>query len=224
MLVANKVSLKYKEWWGKDAFALKNVNLTINAGEEVGIVGPSGSGKSSLLYVLSGLKQPTEGEVLYQGNNLAELPDEERVNMRRNAFGFVFQEHFLINHLTATENILVPCVKVSGDVRERLEYLLQLLQIAELRDRFPWELSVGQKQRVAIARALINQPTVVFADEPTSSLDYETAAAVIALLKAYREKQGNTFILASHDKDLTKTMPRQIHLKQGAMLQVPSHA
>lgn len=219
MLEVKNVSLKYKEWWGKSSFALKDVSLLVREGEDLGIYGPSGSGKSSMLYLLSGLKEPSEGEVLYKGKNLKDMTEVERLEIRRKDFGFIFQEHFLVNHLTVEENILVPCIESNEEVKKHFADLVELLGIGGFEKRFPHELSVGQKQRVAVARALINKPRVIFADEATSSLDKDTTDGVIKLLKSYISNHQSTLVFVSHDLSIIEGMSRKIKIDKGTLIQ-----
>lgn len=203
---------------GKATIALEGINLHLPSGAALGVTGPSGSGKSSLLYLLSGLRRPTTGEVRVDGRPLPEAVRAKEVRRQRH-FGFVFQQHLLLNYLTVRENIEVTALKeVSGrDVDQRRAYLVNLLGLVGLEDAFPSEISVGQRQRVAIARALINEPAVIFADEPTASLDRQNARHVMELLETYRREWGTTLIIVSHDGDLLGGMNRVLILSGGRM-------
>jgi putative ABC transport system ATP-binding protein len=194
--------------------ALKSTNLIIEQGEEVGVFGPSGSGKSSLLFIMSTLKEPSRGEVKYEGKEITALTPSAKAELRRKEFGFVFQEHFLINHLTERENILVPIRDKQG-IKRRVEEITTALGLEDLLKRFPYELSVGQSQRVAVARALIGNPKVVFADEPTASLDDENGRKVINLLRSYCSKSGATLILVSHSAEIIADFKRRIKVENG---------
>ncbi|PZC52141.1 MULTISPECIES: ABC transporter ATP-binding protein [unclassified Mesotoga] len=203
--------------------ALKSTDLKIEKGEEVGIFGPSGSGKSSLLFIMSTLKEPSRGEVKYEGKELTALTPSAKAELRRKEFGFVFQEHFLINHLTVRENILLPLKEKRG-ARKRLEEITTALGLNKLLKRFPYELSLGQSQMVAVARALIASPKVVFADEPTASLDDENGSRVIELLKSYCSKSGATLILVSHSSEIIGDFRRRLRVENGQVYEVGVNA
>jgi len=194
--------------------ALKSTNLIIEQGEEVGVFGPSGSGKSSLLFIMSTLKEPSRGEVKYEGKEITALTPSAKAELRRKEFGFVFQEHFLINHLTVRENILIP-IRDKRRIKRRVEEITTALGLDDLLKRFPYELSVGQSQRVAVARALIGNPKVVFADEPTASLDDENGRKVINLLRSYCSKSGATLVLVSHSAEIIADFKRRIKVENG---------
>ncbi len=196
VLEGRSLTLTYKD--GQNIiYAVREVNLTIKAHQFVGILGPSGSGKSSLLYLLSGIKHPSVGEVFFQGKPL-NSQGENAHRVRRQYFGFVFQQFFLINYLTVLGNVMVGALTKSGPATSRARELLDGLELAELSHRKPYELSQGQRQRVAIARALVNDPEVVFVDEPTANLDHATGQEVVGLLKNYTA-QG-AVVVVSHDE------------------------
>ncbi len=199
--------------------ALKSTTLSIAEGEEVGIYGPSGSGKSSLLFIMSTLKEPSRGEIKYGGVELSALTASAKAELRRKEFGFVFQEHFLVNHLTVKENILLP-LKNRREAKKRLEEVLAFLGLTELQKRFPFELSVGQSQRVAVARAMINNPKVIFADEPTASLDEENGQKVVKLLRSYCKKHGATLIMVCHSPRFLEGFKRRLKVESGQVSEV----
>lgn len=216
MLSASEVSLIYG-LPHEPVYAVREISLRIEPGEFVGIVGPSGSGKSSLLYLLSGLKRPTQGEVAFEGRQYAEL-GEGLVELRRRRFGFVFQLPFLLNYLTVWENVLVGALAEDRAARAWIGELLGRLRVGELQGRFPYQLSVGQRQRVAIARALANHPAVVFADEPTASLDQRTGRKVLDLLVDCQRITGTTLVLATHDPLLVEKADRVLRLSEGRLI------
>lgn len=195
LIQINDLQKKYGQ-----TFVLADVSLQINSGEFIGIVGESGSGKSTLLYTLSGLKTIDHGSILIDSKNIAKLKQNELVIFRRKNFGFIFQENYLINYLTVKENILLPVQQSTKEVEKRVDDLLEFIKVASLAHKFPYSLSVGQKQRIAVARALVNQPLILFADEPTASLDAENARNILSLLSQYRESFGLTIIMVSHNQ------------------------
>ncbi len=205
MLVGRNLSLVYRDA-ANDVRAVDGVSLEVKEGEFIGILGPSGSGKSSLLYLLAGLKAPSSGEVRFAGQALGELTQDRLAEFRRANFGFIFQNHFLINHLTSLENI-----HAAGD--QDSAPLLEDLRVSHCRDKFPWQMSAGEKQRVAIARAVVHRPKVVFADEPTASLDRPNADLVVDCLR--RVTQGGTLFVVTHDESILKSATRVLRMKAG---------
>jgi putative ABC transport system ATP-binding protein len=176
--------------------ALNNINLEIHKGEFVAITGESGSGKSTLLSILSTLLKPTSGELLFEGQNYKDI---QNIDMfRQHNIGFIFQFHYLINYLNVKENIKIANENASD---EKIDELLSLLHIEKLGSRFSNEISGGQRQRVAIARALVNNPKVIFADEPTGNLDSNNSQNVFDIFKQL-QKSGTTIVVATHDKKL----------------------
>ena len=198
MIQATDVSLVYNDH-EKQVFACKEVTIEVKQGEFLGILGPSGSGKSSLLYLLSGLKNPTSGVISHQGTDLQTLSDQARAQLRLKRFGFVFQQPFLLGYLTALENILA----ISPTSKDRAQDLLAELGLKDKLHRLPHELSGGERQRVCVARALINQPEVIFADEPTAALDHTNGEQVVQLLNQHR---GNgSLVMVTHDPSMLLT-------------------
>lgn len=211
---AEKVSLKYGDG-DRETYALREVSVSFPEEGFFGIMGPSGSGKSSLLYLLSGLKQPSSGEVFYQDKPLSQAIESERIRLRREQFGFVFQQPFLLNYLTARENLLVAAKANDRDAQAHVQSLLEELHIDHLAERYPPHLSGGEKQRVVVARAMINRPAIIFADEPTAALDHANGRAVIELLTRYR-KQG-TVIVVTHDPTMLEEAELICHLSDGML-------
>lgn len=178
--------------------ALNNINLEIRKGEFVAITGESGSGKSTLLSILSTLLKPTSGELIFEGQNYKDI---QNIDMfRQHNIGFIFQFHYLINYLNVKENIKIANENASD---EKIDELLSLLHIEKLGSRFSNEISGGQRQRVAIARALVNNPKVIFADEPTGNLDSNNSQNVFDIFK-HLQKSGTTIVVATHDKKLAR--------------------
>ena len=195
-------------YYNKD-LALKNINLEIKKGQFIAIIGESGSGKSTLLSILSTLLKPTSGEIIYENINYKDIKNID--DFRRKSIGFIFQFHYLINYLSVKENINLANEKAS---KEEIFDLLKLLGIENLIDKYPNEISGGQRQRVAIARALINNPKIIFADEPTGNLDSKNSLNVFELFKTFANK-GTTIIVATHDKSLAELANKIYEVKDG---------
>jgi putative ABC transport system ATP-binding protein len=198
--------------------ALDGVDLEIAAGEFVALEGPSGSGKTTLLQLLGGLDRPSGGEVLFEGRDLARLPDHELAGLRLSSFGFVFQQFNLIPTLTALENVEAKLAPTGvDDLRGRAERMLEEVGLAERAHHLPPHLSGGEQQRVAIARALSIEPRVVLADEPTGNLDTKTGGEIVDLLANLAAEHGSTVIVATHDATLAARAPRRIAMRDGRL-------
>jgi putative ABC transport system ATP-binding protein len=217
MLQGEKLTLTYQDG-DKTLDAVHDVSVSIEDHQFVGILGPSGSGKSSLLYLLSGLRKPTEGEIYLDGRAYGKIADRERVALRRTEFGFVFQQHFLINYLTALENVMVASSVQDKAHAEQAKALMSDLGLGDKFHRFPYELSGGERQRVAIARAMIHRPRVIFADEPTGLLDRRTGMQVMALLRSYRD-QGS-LIAVTHNPEILTEADLVITMRDGRVFDV----
>lgn len=197
---------------------LKDINLVINKGEFASIMGPSGSGKSTLLYLLGGLDKSTSGNVFINGKEIANMKDKEESLMRRQMIGFVFQFYNLIPNLNVEENIMLPIIldkKKPQDYREKLNEVLNDVGIYERRLHTPRELSGGQQQRVAIARALINEPDIIFADEPIGNLDSKTGIEIMELLRKINLEKKKTIVQVTHSKESALYGKRIINVKDG---------
>lgn len=199
---------------GARVFAVREASLSVNPGEFVGILGPSGSGKSSLLYLMSGLKMPTDGVASWDGQSYREMSDADRSRLRRRRFGFVFQQPYLLGYMNAVENVLVAASRGPDD-RERAVSLLERLGLRRKMHRFPHELSGGEKQRVCIARALVNDPDIVFADEPTASLDRANGLAVVGLLETCRGH--GSVVLVTHDREMLAKADHIVAVSDGVI-------
>ena len=196
--------------------ALKNINLNIEQGEFVAIVGQSGSGKSTLLHLIGGVDIPSSGEVIIDGKNIYKLKEKELSILRRRKLGFVFQFFNLIPVLTAEENIEMPVLLDNGKIdKNYMNELLKLLGLEERRNHHPSELSGGQQQRVSIGRALANKPSIILADEPTGNLDSKNSKEVLELLKYCAKKYNQTLILITHDINIAKSADRVITIEDG---------
>ncbi len=199
--------------------AIADINLEIRNGEFVSLVGRSGSGKSTLLYIISTLDSGTSGEVFYDSINVKDIGKEEIYVLRNKNIGFVFQFHYLIQELTAIENILLPARK-ANELDKRRPLAMKLLSevgLEGLENRYPAELSGGEQQRVAIARALIMEPTYIFADEPTGNLDSVNGQMIIDLFQKINQEKGTTIIYVTHDKEFAAKAKRTITLADGRL-------
>lgn len=214
MFEVNHLNLIYDMDKEERVCAVNDVSLTLPDTGLIGIIGPSGSGKSSLMYCLSTLKKATDGDIVYNGKNYKDLSGRELERLRREQFGFVFQHHFLVGYMSALDNVMVAAKENTAETRKRAEELLQQLRIkpAEGKKK-PKQLSGGQRQRCAIARALINEPKVLFADEPTASLDHENAFRVMHYLKDYAKE--HLVIVITHDHSILEGADRVIEIWDG---------
>jgi len=200
---------------------LKDINIHIEKGEFISIMGPSGSGKSTLLYLMGGLDKVTQGTICINGVEMQKLNDDAESRMRRNDIGFVFQAYNLIDNLTLEENITLPALlegKKKKDVIKKGEELMARVGILNRRNHTPKELSGGEQQRTAIARALINDPVVLFADEPIGNLDSKSGNEVLALLRDINKEKGITILMVTHSEESTRYGNRIIRLKDGEVV------
>ena len=207
---------------------VREVNLSIGARDFVAITGPSGSGKSSLLYLLGLLDLPTEGEVLINGRATAHMDEEERALTRLTFLGFVFQFHFLLPEFTVRDNVMLPMRALgrlsAREMIERADALLASLGLGDHRLKRPDQLSGGQRQRVAVARALANEPPVILADEPAGSLDSKSSVQVFEVLHSLVEEHGKTVVAVTHDMGLAERMHRHVELLDGRVVGDAAHA
>lgn len=195
-------------------YALGGFDLELPDKGLVGFIGPSGSGKSTLMYCLSTLKKPTAGEIIYNGRDIVNIKPSECENLRREEFGFVFQRHFLVPYMSALDNVTVAAIKNVKQIRPQAENKLKLLGLLDREiEKRPSKLSGGQRQRVAICRAMINEPKVLFADEPTAALDHENAFAVMRVLKEYSKE--HLVCVITHDISILKDADRIIEMWDG---------
>lgn len=212
---------------GEEFAAIKNVSLTISAGESLSIIGKSGSGKSTLMHILATLDKPTSGTMLVKGQDVKEFSAPQLARLRNKTFGFVFQQFFVNPRNTCLENVVLPLVIMGISPSERKKRGMEMLEMVGMADKAKQranDLSGGQKQRLCIARALIARPEVIFADEPTGNLDSENGKIVTDMLFTLQKHQGITLVLVTHDPDLAKLCQRQIVIKDGQIIKEAEHA
>jgi lipoprotein-releasing system ATP-binding protein len=200
---------------------LKNVDLTLRAGEMVSIIGASGAGKSTLLHCLGTLDLPSSGNILFEGTDIVALPPPELARFRNRTIGFVFQFHHLLPEFSAIENVMMPAMVgrlAVREARERAEEILEAVGMSHRLRHRPGELSGGEQQRVAIARALVMRPKLLLADEPTGNLDTRTSEEVHALLFRLNEEHRITMLVVTHNMDLARRMPRKIRMADGRLI------
>lgn len=197
---------------------LKGISLGIEHGEVIAIVGPSGAGKSTLLHILGLLDRPTEGELIFEGEDVFTLKDETLARLRNQKIGFIFQFHHLLPEFTALENVMMPAL-IAGhtmhEVQTRAKELLTDVGVIHRAQHKPNELSGGEQQRVAVARALMNSPKLVLADEPSGNLDSENASALHEMILDLRNKYNQTFVIVTHNKELADMADREIMVVDG---------
>lgn len=210
MIETHGAALHYDDH-GRRFAAVGPLSMQVLPGEFLGILGPSGSGKSSLLYLLCGLKAPTEGTVTWNGQDLAALSDDARAQIRLKDFGFVFQHPYLLGYLSVLENVLVA--RPDSPDEDEAVALLKTLDIDKKMRRYPHELSGGERQRVCVARAIYGRPKIIFADEPTAALDHANGFAVVQLLREYRG--DGSLVLVTHDPSMLEGADRILRMNDG---------
>jgi lipoprotein-releasing system ATP-binding protein len=203
---------------------LKGVSMEMSKGEVVSIVGASGAGKSTLLYILSSLEKADQGQVFFEGTEISKLSNKQLATYRNHKIGFVFQFHHLLPEFTAIENISIPAWIAKAPKKQtekRAIELLDFMGLADKKDKKPNTLSGGEQQRIAVARALINQPALIFADEPTGNLDSENAAALHELFIRLRNEMNQSFLIVTHNELLANMSNRSLHMKDGQIVAAP---
>jgi putative ABC transport system ATP-binding protein len=220
VVVLNKVEKIFQTKAGPFK-ALRGVDLSVNSGEFVGIVGPSGSGKSTLINMITGIDRPTTGEVYVAGERLTKMNENRVAKWRGRNVGIVFQFFQLLPTLTVVENVMMPMVYTSthkSDRRERAMELLELVNVADVADKYPSQVSGGQQQRAAIARALVNDPPLLVGDEPTGNLDTVSSGLIFGLFEELVEN-GKTIIMVTHDRELAGMIPRVEEVRDGHLVE-----
>ena len=200
---------------------LKGVSLEVNKAEMVSIVGASGAGKSTLLYIVSSLEKADNGQILFQNQDISALSNKQLAHYRNNQIGFVFQFHHLLPEFTALENICIPAwigQKPKKQVETKAMELLDFMGLADQKDKKPHSLSGGEQQRIAVARALINNPALIFADEPTGNLDSANAAALHHLFIKCRDTFQQSYLIVTHNESLAEMSNRTLHMKDGQII------
>ena len=201
----------------KDIIVLKNINLKINKGELVSLTGPSGSGKSTLLHIIALLDQPTSGEVFFKKKSFSKSNDDERDLVRKKGISIIYQQNNLLSDFTALENVIIPLVNNGYEWNEaarKATKILSLVNLSKRVDHFPSELSGGEQQRVAVARALITEPDLILADEPTGSLDRETANEIFSFFLKLKSK-NRTILYATHNRELSNRADYELNILDG---------
>ena len=225
ILKVNGLTKVYASFKGaKEVSALNGLNFTINSGEFVGIMGPSGSGKSTLLNILSGIDKSTSGNVIINNNDISEMKKDKLALFRRKNIGYIFQEFNLLDSLTVEENISLPLIldkKEQSEIENSLNDLMKYFNILDLKKKYPYNISGGQRQRVAAARALINNPTIIFADEPTGNLDSKSANDVMTTIAKMNNEKSSTVLMVTHDPFAASFCKRIIFIKDGKIKHIP---
>lgn len=213
LLEAKSITKKYDD----TRYVLKEVDLVIEGGQFIAILGHSGSGKSTMLNVLSTILKPTSGQVFYKGKDITRLSKRDIASLRRDDIGFVFQHYLMLPNLTVRENIQIGNQKENNDID--LEKLCDLLGINQLLERYPYQLSGGEQQRVCIARALIKNPAILFCDEATGALNSDNSKNIICMLHNIKKEYGTTIIFTTHNREIAKTADRILQLEDGQIVE-----
>lgn len=219
LLVVKNVEKTYGK--GANTFkALENISFDIEHGEFVGVMGPSGSGKSTLLNVLATIDSPTTGDIYIENDNIAKMKEEKLADFRRNNLGFIFQDYNLLDSLTVKENILLPLAiskRPVADMKERVEKIAATFGIESLLNKYPYQVSGGQKQRTAACRALVSDPQLIFADEPTGALDSKSATDLLESMSKLNETHETTIMMVTHDAFAASFCRRILFIKDGKL-------
>jgi putative ABC transport system ATP-binding protein len=218
MITANQLFKTYQLPSGDDLPVLRNVNFTIETGQSVAITGTSGSGKTTLLSLLAGIDNVSSGNIVIDAEEITCMSENQLTKFRSKKLGFIFQSFYLLPHLNVLENVALPLdIVAKDDANDKAKELLKLVGLSSRQDALPNKLSGGEKQRVAIARALINEPKVIFADEPTGNLDLETGQIITNLLFNLVQSKNLTLLLVTHDLALANRCDRELKLTNGQL-------
>jgi len=216
ILKLSKVSKKFIGG-NREINVLKNVNLIINKGDLVSLMGPSGSGKSTLLHIIALLDQPTTGEIFFNRKNFSKSPEKEKDSIRKKGISIIYQNHNLLSDFTAIENVMMPLLNIGFNWKDsfnKARKILSSVNLSKRLDHFPNQLSGGEQQRVAVARAIITEPDLILADEPTGSLDRETANEILSLFLKLKSKK-RAIIYATHNRDLSNKADYKLNILDG---------
>ena len=209
-----------KSFQGLEEPILKNLNFKINASEKIAILGSSGSGKSTLLHIIAGLDKPSEGNVFFNGNDISQLSENNKIRLRNTHIGFIYQSHHLLKDFSAIENVMMPfIVRRSHDRKSynQAKKILKKLGLANRLNHFPYQMSGGERQRVAIARAVATSPDIILADEPTGNLDHKNATTVFESFLELAEDFKTAIVLVTHDQSIAQKMEKNYHLSSGKL-------
>lgn len=217
LIEANSINKNYRGG-GENVAAVFNIMMSVETNDYLAIIGPSGAGKSTLLHILGGLEQPSSGEIVFQGKNIYSMTDKDLSLWRNKTVGFVFQFYHLIEELNVLENIALADFSKSKNSLKSAEELLEYLGITKRKYFFPSQLSGGEKQKVAIARALINNPRIIFCDEPTGNLDKDSQDKVIELLEKLNQEQNKAIVLVTHNLEIARRAKRILFMKSGEIV------
>ena len=209
-----------KSFKGLEEPILKNLNFKINTSEKVAILGSSGSGKSTLLHIVAGLDKPSQGNVYLNGNDIGQLSENNKIRLRNNHIGFIYQSHHLLKDFSAIENVMMPFIVRRTHDRKPNNHQKKILKKLGLGNRlnhFPYQMSGGERQRVAIARAIVTSPDIILADEPTGNLDHKNASTVFESFLELAEAFKTAIVLVTHDQSIAKKMEKNYHLSSGKL-------
>jgi len=209
-----------KSFQGLEEPILKNLNFKINASEKIAILGSSGSGKSTLLHIIAGLDKPSEGNVFFNGNDISQLSENNKIRLRNIHIGFIYQSHHLLKDFSAIENVMMPFIVRRGHDRKsynQAKKILKKLGLANRLNHFPYQMSGGERQRVAIARAIATSPDIILADEPTGNLDHKNATTVFESFLELAEDFKTAIVLVTHDQCIAQKMEKNYHLSSGKL-------
>lgn len=221
----NNIHKYYQSNTGEKQYVLSDISLNVSVGQTLAIIGPSGSGKSTLLNILGTLDKPVSGNVLFKGRDVYAHSEQELATIRNKHIGFVFQKHYLLPQLTVLENVLVPVIPLKDkaklkQAKSRAETLLNMVGLSEKQNKLPGQLSVGECQRASVVRALINEPELILADEPTGSLDNDSAIQLGNLFSLIKKEYSVAIVVVTHSLEFARTMDKVLKLHSGKLIEI----